>query len=158
MLVGELAREAGVTRKALRIYEAADILRPPRRTAGGYRVYDEDAARIVAFVRQAQRLGFRLDEIRQMVAIRRSGRAPCTHVQGLVREKLKDLETVRAGLRRLLRSWTQPANGTSLVCPHIEHAADVFGKTKSYGRKKHGRQENVAVPVVRRVSGSRNRG
>jgi len=94
LLVGELAKRSGVTRKALRIYEAGSILPPARRTRARYRVYDSEALGIVALVKHAQGLGFRLDEIREIVAIRRSGRVPCPHVKGMVRRKLADLEHI----------------------------------------------------------------
>ena len=64
LLIGEVAAQAGVSRKALRLYEAAGILPPARRTTAGYRVHGSDAVTLLAFVSQAWRLGFRLDEPR----------------------------------------------------------------------------------------------
>jgi DNA-binding transcriptional MerR regulator len=164
LLVGELAERAGVSRKALRIYEASNILAPARRTPSGYRfatatrscccrVYDRAALDVVTFVKRAQRLGFRLEEIRQIVAIRRAGRIPCAHVKALVRRKLADLEMVRRGLRGLLRSWRSPGMRDSAICPHIER-----GTSSTRGRERHGRQEDVAVPVVRHVPRGGDRG
>jgi MerR family transcriptional regulator, copper efflux regulator len=122
LLSGELAKRGGVSRKALRVYEASNILPAARRTTAGYRVYGADALGVVTFVKQAQNLGFRLEEIREIVAIRRSGRAPCPHVRQLVGRKLADLEALRARLRGLLRSWPSQARDTAAVCPHIERA------------------------------------
>src|SRR2546425_4512906 len=82
LFIGELAARGRTTRKALRLYETARILPAPRRTASGYRVYDAEALRLLGFVRQAQRLGFTLGEIREIVGIKRGaeplqiGRAP----------------------------------------------------------------------------------
>ena len=84
LLIGEVARRSGVSRKALRLYEEAGILPPPQRTPSGYRVYGGDALDLLAFVSQAQRLGFTLEEIKEIVSIQRSGRLPCPHVHGLV--------------------------------------------------------------------------
>jgi DNA-binding transcriptional MerR regulator len=136
LFIGEVAARTGVSRKGLRLYEAAGILPPPRRTASRYRVYGAEVLGVLAFVKQAQRLRFRLDEIKEIVSLRRSGRAPCPHVHELVRRKaadldraLADLEQVRRGLRRLLKSWrSEPRRGTA-ICPHIERAApsDVKG-------------------------------
>ena len=152
LLVGELARHTGVSRKALRVYEASRILPPARRTASGYRVYGADAPGVVTFVKQAQRLGFRLDEIRDIVAIRRSGGVPCDHVRGLVRRKLADLETIRRGLRGLLRSWPSRDGAGATICPHIERT-----RSTTNGRTRDGKQEDVAVPVLRRVPRGRDR-
>jgi hypothetical protein len=69
LLIGDVAKQSGASRKALRLYEEAGILPAPRRTGGGYRVYGADALDLLAFVRQAQRLGFTLEEIKEIVAI-----------------------------------------------------------------------------------------
>src|SRR6184192_2527916 len=116
LLVGELAKRSGVTRKALRVYEASNILPPARRTPAGYRVYDPAVLGVVAFVKHAQSLGFRLEEIREIVSIRRSGRAPCSHVKGMIRQKLADVEILRRGLRSLLRSWDSQGDPGAAVC------------------------------------------
>jgi MerR family transcriptional regulator, copper efflux regulator len=111
LLIGEVAAQSGVSRKALRLYEVAGILPPPRRTAAGHRAYGGDTLSILAFVTRARRLDFRLDEIKEVVQMRRSGHCPCPHVLDLVREKvgeldraLADLTEVRRGLQELLRS------------------------------------------------------
>ena len=128
LLIGEVAARSHVSRKALRLYEAVGILPPARRTASGYRVYGNDALAVLAFVTRARRLGFRLREVKEIVAIKRSGRVPCTHVLQLVRRKIEDvdkvladLDAVRRGLRALLRSSPGRAGRTAAVCPHIEH-------------------------------------
>ena len=129
LLIGEVAARSGVSRKALRLYEAAGILATPRRTAARYRVYGNDTLGIVGFVTQARRLGFTLEQIKEIVSIKRSGRAPCHHVRDLVRRKASDLDKqlaelteVRAGLRTFLKSWPSQRRSQALVCPHIEHA------------------------------------
>ena len=129
LLIGEVARRSGASRKALRLYEAAGVLPEPSRTLSGYRIYDNGALELLSFVRQAQRLGFTLNEIKEIVTIRRAGRAPCPHVHDLVHRKadeldqrLKDLKEVRAGLRALLNAWRSPRQGRAVICLHIERA------------------------------------
>ena len=130
VLIGEAAQRSGVSRKALRLYEAAGILPPPRRAPSGYRMYDREALNVLSFVRQAQRLGFTLAEIKDIVAIRRTGGVPCLHIRDLVRRKaqeldqrLTDLAHVRKSLRTLLKGWRSSRTGAAAVCPHIERAA-----------------------------------
>ncbi|HUG42269.1 MAG TPA: MerR family transcriptional regulator [Longimicrobiales bacterium] len=134
MLIGEVAAKSGLTRKALRLYERAGILPPTRRTAAGYRVYGQDTLALLAFVTQARRLGFRLDEIKRITALKRSGRTPCTHVIDLVHLKLEnieralaDLAEVRGQMQGLLRSWRFRRNRPAAVCPCIEHLKVVKG-------------------------------
>ena len=129
LLIGEMAQRGGVSRKALRLYEAAGILPPPRRTPSGYRVYGRDALALLSFVCQAQRLGFTLNEIKGFVTIRREGGVPCPHIRDLVRRKaheldqrLAELTEVREGLRTLLKGWRSARAGAAAVCPHIERA------------------------------------
>src|SRR5436189_6265019 len=158
--IDEVAKRSGASRKALRLYEAAGILPAPRRTQSGYRVYSSEVLDLLAFVRQAQRLGFSLDEIKEIVAIKRAGRAPCLHVRELVRRKaeeltqrLLDLTTVRNSLRGLLNGWRRAGKAGGVVCPHIEHAA----RSKK-GRRRNGRPEDVALPIVHPLPGSCHRG
>jgi DNA-binding transcriptional MerR regulator len=130
LLIGEVAKRSGASRKALRLYEAEGILAEPRRTASGYRVYGGETLVLVSFVRQAQRLGFTLDEIKEIVAIKRTGRVPCRHVRHLVLRKAEELDQrlselmeVREGLRALLNGWRSARQGRAAVCPHIELAS-----------------------------------
>jgi len=76
LLIGEVAAKSGVSRKALRLYERTGILLAPRRTVAGYRVYGPETLTTLTFVAQARRLGFHLDEIKEIVQIKRSGRCP----------------------------------------------------------------------------------
>lgn len=136
LLIGEVATKSGVSRKALRLYERAGILPPTRRTASGYRVYGQETLALLTFVTQARRLGFHLDEIKEVTQIRRSGRCPCPHVLDVVRQKLEelhrtlaDLTEVRRGLQELLRASSRSARrGEAAVCHHIERLKLVKGR------------------------------
>ncbi len=135
LLIGQVAAQSGVSRKALRLYEAEGILPPSRRTTAGYRVYGGDTLSILTFVTRARRLGFRLDEIKDVVQMRRSGRCPCPHVLELVRDKVADLDRtladlteLRRGLQELLKSARASRRGPAAVCHHIERLALVKGR------------------------------
>ena len=80
MQIGELARRAHTTTKALRYYEAIGLLVPDSRTPSGYRQYGPNALDRLAFIRAAQALGFSLGEIRGIVGLRDRGETPCEHV------------------------------------------------------------------------------
>jgi MerR family transcriptional regulator, copper efflux regulator len=136
LLIGEVAAQSGISRKALRLYEGAGILPPPSRTASGYRLYSRDTLALLVFVSQARRLGFRLDEIKSIVSLKRSGRTPCSHVADLVHMKLEsiehalaDLTEVQQQLRALLRSSQSRQRRAAVVCPCIEHLTVVKGGT-----------------------------
>ena len=120
LFIGEVAARSGLSRKALRLYEARGILKAPRRTPSGYRHYDSDVLRLLTFVSQARRLGLTLTEIRHIVALQRSGSAPCVHIRALLKQKVADLEGMLAGVRSILNSWRSADGRLAAVCPHIE--------------------------------------
>jgi DNA-binding transcriptional MerR regulator len=122
LTIGELARRAGVTAKAIRFYEYKGILPPARRAENRYRMYGEDAADTLRFIKQATSLGLTLAEIKDVLVIRQGGRPPCTHVHQLLRDKaaeldrkLKDLVEVRERIRRSLAAWRRRPPGRAPV-------------------------------------------
>ncbi|MBI2216108.1 MAG: heavy metal-responsive transcriptional regulator [Candidatus Rokubacteria bacterium] len=125
--IGEVARRAGVTAKAVRFYETTGVLPPAVRAVNGYRLYGEDTLDILRFIKQATGLGLRLAEIKDIVAIRKGGRPPCAHVHRLLRDKaaeldrkLADLLAVRGRVRQSLAAWRRAPATKAAVCPHIE--------------------------------------
>jgi DNA-binding transcriptional MerR regulator len=52
-------------------------------------LYGNDTLAVLAFVTQAQRLGFTLGKIKEIISIKQSGRAPCHHVRDLRGEMMK---------------------------------------------------------------------
>ena len=101
MRIGELATRAGVTVKALRFYESAEVLPAPARRPSGYRDYDEDALARLRFVKAAQAAGLTLAEIRQVIAVREDSGPPCRHVTALLDAHAADLDRRIAELTAL---------------------------------------------------------
>lgn len=62
MYIGELAKRAGATPKAIRLYESLGLLGRVVRM-GAYRVYDDKHVNQVRLIRQAQAMGFKLAEV-----------------------------------------------------------------------------------------------
>ncbi|WP_031511404.1 heavy metal-responsive transcriptional regulator [Streptomyces megasporus] len=98
MRIGDLAARTGLTTKTIRFYEDSGLLPPPPRTPGGYRDYPDHTAARLAFIRDAQRAGLTLAEIRSILALRDDGHAPCTHVTRLIHEHLDDIDRRTAEL------------------------------------------------------------
>jgi DNA-binding transcriptional MerR regulator len=67
--IGEIARRAGVSVQAIRFYERRRLMRTPRRTAAGYRIYSEADLEIVTVIKRMQRFGFKLAEIRRILQL-----------------------------------------------------------------------------------------
>jgi MerR family transcriptional regulator, copper efflux regulator len=117
MRIGELAEQAGISAKAIRYYEQIGILAPPARTASGYRSYDQAALGRLGFVRASQAVGLTLGEIRQVVAFRDNGQAPCAHVTDLVRRHAADLDVRIQELQQLRGELRQLAERASILDP-----------------------------------------
>lgn len=105
----------------------------PCRTASGYREYGAEAVRRLAFIKAAQLVGLTLGEIREILALKDRGEAPCAYVAGLIQrhareleERIRALERVRRDLERLARRAarlpSRPPDPASL-CHIIETAA-----------------------------------
>jgi DNA-binding transcriptional MerR regulator len=145
--IGQLARRAGVTAKAIRFYERTGVLPPATRAANGYRLYGDDAVEMLRFVKRAAGLGLSLAEIKEIIAIRQDGRPPCTHVHRLLRDKaieldrkLKDLIEVRRRIRRSLSAWKNVRGQRAAVCVHIERPRASGARSNGTGssiRRKH---------------------
>lgn len=67
MKIGELAERTGLTPSRIRYYEGIGILRSVSRLPNGYRVYGSDTVTELNLIVMAQKIGFTLDEIRQLV-------------------------------------------------------------------------------------------
>lgn len=69
MRIGELAKRAGVSVQAIRFYERRRLMRTPRRTLAGYRVYSEQDFESIALIKKTQRFSFKLVEIRRVLQL-----------------------------------------------------------------------------------------
>ncbi|MEV5450338.1 heavy metal-responsive transcriptional regulator [Streptomyces sp. NPDC052535] len=127
--VSQAARQAGVTRKAIRIYETRGLLPPAERTQAGYRLFTADDIAILRFIRQAKTLGLTLAEIGDILDLQRGGAQPCGRVTQLLDTHLAQIDRTLAELRQLRRSLlaarrtaeqTRRAGGDAVVCRIIE--------------------------------------
>lgn len=107
MTIGALARAAGVNVETVRFYQRRGLLRQPRRPYGGIRRYDgADLARL-RFIRSAQRLGFSLDGVAELLALDDGTECDQARVMAEgklddVRGKLADLSRIESALARLV--------------------------------------------------------
>jgi DNA-binding transcriptional MerR regulator len=101
--IGEVADRSGVNPTTIRYYEDIGLLPEPERTPSGYRDYTEAAVTRLTFVRAAQTIGLSLGEIREVLALREQGEAPCPHVITLLEQRAAELAE-RIGALELMRS------------------------------------------------------
>jgi MerR family transcriptional regulator, copper efflux regulator len=101
--VSELARRAGVAPSAVRFYERSGLLTPARRSANGYRIFDEAAVDQLMLVAKAKRIGMSLEDIATLTTGWPGGE--CRSVQARIRAflaaRLDQVREQRAALRSL---------------------------------------------------------
>lgn len=107
---GQLAQAAGVNPQTLRYYERRGLLSEPERSLGGHRLYPAEAVVTLRVIKEAQRLGFTLDEVSDLLevgAYRHRGadsglaaraRAKLAEVEA----RITDLHTIRTTLQAAL--------------------------------------------------------
>lgn len=88
--IGEVADRSGVSIDTVRYYERRRLLPVAPRTSSGYRVFTSAAIDRVLFIKQAQELGFTLDEIGTLLTT--SGKSDCHRVHDLLDTKLTELD------------------------------------------------------------------
>jgi len=101
---GQLAHAAGVNIETLRYYERRGLLAEPERTLGGHRVYPPDAVAVVRVIKAAQRLGFTLEEVAELLEVsprRHPVGAADAGLQARARSKLAQIEAKLVELHRV---------------------------------------------------------
>ena len=122
--IGRLSKHSGCKIETIRYYEKIGLLPAPPRTAGGHRLYAEDHARRLGFIRRSRQLGFSLDEIRALLGLADDDEYNCDKVKVItlhhlqsVRNKIKDLRK----LERTLKTISDDCGGgIAPSCPIIE--------------------------------------
>lgn len=67
MKIGELAKHSGLAPSRIRFYESSGLIRGVERKDNGYREYGPEALWTLDIITSAQRAGFSLDEIRNLL-------------------------------------------------------------------------------------------
>jgi len=101
MKIGQLAEKAGVTRDSIRHYVAIGLLNPDRDPENGYQVFNSRALSRLKFIKAARRLGFYLDDVRQVFADADPSNSPCPRVRELMIRRIAETREAIAELTRL---------------------------------------------------------
>jgi MerR family mercuric resistance operon transcriptional regulator len=99
LTIGALAKAAGVHVETIRFYQRKGLLAEPERSYGSIRLYGEEDVARVRFIKAAQRLGFRLDEIAQLLRLQDG--THCREAASLAEQKLRDVRVRLADLKRM---------------------------------------------------------
>lgn len=130
--IGEVAAQTGVSVDTVRYYERRRLLPRAGRTEGRFRVFGPEAIARIRFIKQAQALGFSLDEIEMLLTGGGEGAAECRSVRDLLRGKLSELDERMKSLKEFRKTLAH-------------HLADCEEELKSHG-------EAAACPVIVEIS------
>ena len=123
--VGQVAEAAGVNKDTLRYYERRGLLAPPARSNGGHRLYDASSVTTLRVIKAAQRLGFTLDEVADLLELgRRRGRSTGLQVRAQdklveIEQRIEDLATIRDNLVAAIDAGCEDLHqcATNECCP-----------------------------------------
>ena len=131
MKIGEAAAATGVSAKMIRYYESIGLIRESARSESGYRRYDDKDLHLLHFIRQARKLGFSLEQIRELLSLwQDQGRASrdvkaiaSSHIDELDK-RIQEMTAMRETLSQLVASC---AGDSRADCPILAGLA-VSGK------------------------------
>lgn len=155
LAIGALAKRAGVGVETVRFYERRGLVRRPARPRIGYRAYPEDAVGRIRFIRNAQGLGFSLQEIKELLELRLKAGTSCAAVRSRaaakvadVKRRLADLERIRIALDKLVAAC--PGRGALASCTILEaldSAAIITPESRPTGAKRRQKSLSGALPM-----------
>lgn len=120
--IGGLAEAAGINLETIRYYQRRGLMPEPARPQGGIRRYGQPDLARVRFIKSAQRLGFSLEEVVELLKLEDGSHCGQARVQGErkladVRARLEDLQRIEHALSELVQRC-HSARGR-VCCPLI---------------------------------------
>ena len=119
--MGDLTKACGVSDQAVRLYERMGLLKPVGKTAKGYRLYDAASVETLRFIKQAQRSGFILEEIKVLLHTDIRDERACASMKALLDQKIHALVErllELQGVKNVLQSLRQACDGEpGPLCP-----------------------------------------
>jgi DNA-binding transcriptional MerR regulator len=139
--IGDVANETGLSPDTIRFYERERLLHRATRSSGGFRLFSRSDVADLAFISNAQELGFSLQEIRDLVTMKNTQHPDCgqmekmlEHKISLVREKIASLRKLEHELKRtMLRckaNLRKAKQGKAEDCPALSEISQGKGRKR----------------------------
>ncbi|MDJ0694120.1 heavy metal-responsive transcriptional regulator [Mastigocoleus sp. MO_188.B34] len=127
-LIGQVQQITGIPIRTIRYYESLGLIRPLKRTEGGFRLFSAEVFKRLSFIKRAQSLGLSLQEISEILQVYDGGKPPCDDIQQKLKHKIEDINKqiddlleLRGELQGLISDWhsvtTKPKE---IICPNIQ--------------------------------------
>lgn len=125
LTTGQLAKQAQVNVETVRYYERRGLIPEPPRRESGYRMYSQDTAARIEFIKRAKELGFSLKEVSELLSLRAGPATTCEDVKKRaeakvadIEEKIRDLQRMKSALAKLIAACE--GRGPTSECPILE--------------------------------------
>lgn len=109
-----LQKKLGISRDTLRHYVALGLLLPQRNLRNGYLEYSSEDEKALEFILQAKKLGFTLQNIKELRDKVRDAHCPHQSILpnleknlSLVQEKILDLRELRRSLEKIIKNFSK---------------------------------------------------
>jgi len=129
--IGELAKKTKVTPRAIKHYEEKGLLKPFKKTQGGFRLYQNDEVKLVERIRQLKKAGFSLREVKEI-----------EEINGFMEEKnilekvnVRELEKMIKFLQLQLKKTEERLEETMKVKKGLEEVIEFLQKRRQINSK-----------------------
>lgn len=124
--IGEIASRSGVSVDTVRFYEKRKLIPSASRSQSGYRLFQPETVEQILFIKQAQELGFSLDEIKELLTP--GGAEECSRVRDLLKSKLTELDGQMSKIKKF----------RGVLANHLVHCE----------AELHAKGKNASCPVL----------
>ena len=131
--IGRLAKRARVKADSIRFYERQGLVVPETKTSSGYRLYTDTAVRRITFIKHAQRCGFSLAEISELLqmhdadpAARKAGYRIAAEKKNEIEKTITALRAMSAALSSLLASGAESGGSAEAAAGEDNALLTVF--------------------------------
>lgn len=145
LTIGRVAHLADVSVETIRYYQRRGLITEPEKPLYGFRYYPAHMVARVQFIKRAQRLGFSLREIGELLSL---GDGHCEDVRELaehkcaeIDEQMADLAAMKSTLKQLLVPCKSHRTGTT--CPMVESLSDPHRPVQQQGNKRISSRSNA---------------
>lgn len=107
MKIGELANKTGCSVQSIRFYEKKQLINPPKRSEGNYRLYDKINLEQLMFIKRCRNLDIALAEIKQLLDLKQSPETQCEDVNHLIDTHIEQINLRLIELKILKDSLTK---------------------------------------------------
>ncbi|MDH5517650.1 MAG: MerR family DNA-binding protein [Gammaproteobacteria bacterium] len=126
LTIGKVAKHSNVSVETIRYYQKIGLLKEPQKPLQGFRTYTIDTVSELKFIKKAQRLGFSLTEISELLEI---GSGHCADIQSKARNKLEQISQQISELQLLEKTLNELVHSCELssepeCCPIVKSLSE----------------------------------